>query len=382
MKHYLLSIFFVILFISCKEDSGLEPEIVIPQRTIIAYLCGDNNLSSEVNIKIQALQEGMQKIGETDNHLIVYADSRNEMPKLWKITADETILLVEYAEMNSASSNNMNKIIREIMNDFPAQTYGLICFSHASGWLPRGALNDPAGFAAKYPEARSRSVFEDGENEMTISELENAIPLTENGDKFEFIIFETCYMAGVEVAWELREKTKYIVASSAEMLSNGFVEIYPEHLTGLFAPQPNLKTFAEAHFNNWNNKTGTSRSATISVINLASITELANTIKTIQINRIECEIAFFQHFNRNSHRLFFDLSDYIQSIATPEQFSAYQRELSHVVTYQAATPRFMPGYTFSFNIRSHCGLTTYIRQNAFPDLNAAYDETNWAKAIL
>jgi len=379
MKHY-IPIFFFFLFISCKKDS-YEPEIEIPQRTIIAYLCGDNNLSSEINIKIQALKEGMQQIGETDNHLIVYADSRNEMPKLWKITDKETILLAEYVEMNSASPNNMNEIIREVMKDFPAQSYGLICFSHASGWLPKGALNDPVGFATKYPTTRLKSIFEDGENEMTITELANATSLMENGNKFEFIIFETCYMAGIEVAWELREKTKYIVASSAEMLSNGFVEIYPTHLADLFAPQPNLKAFAQAYFDNWNNKTGTSRSATISVINLASIAELANAIKPIQTNQIENDVTFFQHFNRNSYRLFFDLSDYIQSIATPEQFSVYQQALARVVTYQAATPQFMPGYAFSFNIRNHCGLTTYIRQEAFPNLNAAYNETSWTKAF-
>ncbi len=369
---YFLALF--LLFVSCEGDEPGAPEPVLPQRTIIAYLCGDNNLSSEIDTKIEALQEGMQRMGETNNHLIVYTDTRDEMPKLWQITATETKLLKEYVEMNSASATNFNQIFREIMQDYPAQSYGLICFSHASGWLPKGALNDPAGFATKYQENNLRSIFEDGENEMPLNEFANAIPLPANEEKLEFIIFETCYMAGIEVAWELRNKTKYIVASSAEMLSNGLAEIYPTHLTDLYLPNPDLKAFAQAYFNNWNNKKGTSRSATISVINPSHINPLDETIRTIySSNKTEVNTAFIQHFNRNAYHLFFDLSDYLRTIATQEQFTAYENALSKVVEYQAATPQFMIGYPFSFNIYSHCGLTTYIRQEGFPELNEAYE---------
>ncbi len=57
---------------------------------------------------------------------------------------------------------------------------------------------------------------------------------------FDFIVFEACFMAGVEVAWELREKTDYVVASAAEILSPGFTDIYGELRDCLFLPQPDL----------------------------------------------------------------------------------------------------------------------------------------------
>ena len=36
---------------------------------------------------------------------------------------------------------------------------------------------------------------------------------------FEFIIFEACYIAGIEVAYELRNKAPYIMSSDAPVVS-------------------------------------------------------------------------------------------------------------------------------------------------------------------
>lgn len=380
MKKIFYILFTAFLFTACTGGDLPIPDPVIPQRTVIAYLCGDNNLSSEVEDKIDALQEGMKRMGETSNHLIVYSDTRNSMPKLWEVTATEAILLKEYTEMNSASADNLNRIIKEIMYDFPAESYGLICFSHASGWLPKGALNNPAGFMSAKSDSRERSIFEDGEYEMSLDKFAEAIPLTGNGDKFEFIIFETCYMAGIEVAWELKDKAKYMVASSAEILSPGMVDIYPDHLADLYTGKPDLMPFSRAYFNHWNGKQGASRSATISVINLSNLPALAGIIKDIYQNGTEADIKDIQHFNRNAGALFFDLSDHIRSIADKEQYTTFQKALDQVVEYQNSTPLFMPGYPYWFSIENHCGLTTYIMQDAYPELNGQYLQSSWAQA--
>jgi Clostripain family. len=382
MKHILYFILATFLFSCGSDDDNITP-ITPPQRTIIAYLCGDNNLSSEVDMKIDALQQGMQNIGKTDNHLIVYADYNDKMPVLMEITNTNIIILEEYTEKNSASPANFRNILEKAMRDFPAQSYGLICFSHSSGWLPKGALSNPTGFFASHSSSSqfvTQSIFDDNGEEMPISDFANAIPTLLNGEKFEFIVFETCYMAGVEVAYELRNKTKYIVSTAAEMLSNGLVEIYPTQLSQLFAPVPNLKTFAQAYFSYWNSLSGTSRSATISLINTLEMDNLAATIKQIDKNQT-INVDAIQHFNRNVHHLFFDLSDYIQTIATTQQFNNYQNVLYKVVEYQAATPQFMVGYPYFFTISKHCGFTTYIKQTQFPNLNNEYDKLSWAKAI-
>ncbi|MDR3236303.1 MAG: hypothetical protein LBT48_06205 [Prevotellaceae bacterium] len=380
MKPIVYSLIVLSLCAACSDDPDyVEPPP--PVRTVIAYLCGDNNLSSEINTKIEALQQGMKNV-DARNPLIVYADYNDAMPKLIKVTSSSAEVLEQYAERNLASPAHFTQVLQKIMDDFPAQSYGLICFSHASGWLPTGALNNPAGFAGITKNAAPvpHSIFEDESHEMSLNDFAAAIPPTPSGGKFDFILFETCYMAGVEVAYALRSKTKYMLASSAEMLSNGFVEIYPEHLTELFEPEAQLTQFATAYFNYWNGRQGAARAATISLLDLSGMEELATAFHAVSGSSLATDIAAIQHFNRNAYHLFFDLSDYVYTAAEAAQKTAYDNALARVVCYEAATPQFMPGYAYSFSIRTHCGLTVYIRQDDFAALNSAYDEQAWSNA--
>ena len=372
---------FLILLISCNPEPEIVPDPELPVRTIIVYLAGDNSLSPEVGAKIDALQQGMKQMGETDNALIVYADYRNRMPELLQITHLGAQQLEQYVERNSASAANFSAILQTVMQDFPAKSYGLICFSHASGWLPAKALNNPSGFAGN-PSSSLRTVFEDNGQEMSLVDFAEAIPLTPTGDKMEFILMETCYMAGVEVVYELRNKTKWILASAAEMLSPGWVEVYPNSLSGLFLPEPSLKEFAQAYFEYRSNQQGAARSATISLIRPDKVEELASTVKEIFSGAYtEINISDIQHFNRNAAPLFFDLSDYMEVLADGEQRANYEKTLSEIVVYQASTPLFMTGYPYSFFIRKHCGLTTYIEQSKYPELNQAYRQLGWSRAV-
>ena len=369
----------LLLFLSCEEEHIPPPVPELPARTIIVYLCGDNSLSSEISQKIESLQQGMKQIGTTNNLLIVYADYRDQMPELLKITSSGVQQLEQYADRNSASAVNFSTTLKKIMQDFPAKSYGLICFSHASGWLPQKALNNPTGFAGNSAPAL-RTVFEDNGQEMSLVEFAEAIPLTPDGDKMEFILLETCYMAGVEVVYELRNKTKWILASAAEMLSPGWEDIYPDYLSGLFLPEPQLKEFAQAYFNYRSNQQGALRSATVSLIRPDKIEDLANAVKAIRSGENTVNVSNIQYFNRNAYPLFFDLSDYMETLAEPDLLTDYEKALSEIVVYQAATSLFMSGYPYSFLIRKHCGLTTYIEQPQYPDLNQAYQQLGWSLA--
>ena len=49
-------------------------------RTIVACLCGDNDLPAEADIRITALRQGMERIGFTDADQTVHADHRDALP--------------------------------------------------------------------------------------------------------------------------------------------------------------------------------------------------------------------------------------------------------------------------------------------------------------
>ena len=276
-------------------------------------------------------------------------------------------------------------MLREVAAEYPADSYGLIFFSHASGWLPAGALQNPA--------PRSRSVGVDdgdaGRAEMDIAEFAAAIP----GGMFDFIVFETCLTAGVEVAYELRGKSDYMLASSAEIISPGFTPVYPSALRLLCDTSVEMRTALEGFGRAYMdyvvaNYTGARRSATLSLTDIREISPLAARMQAaLRTHSAEApDLSRLQHFDRpgsygDSPALprFFDLGEWAELRVAPAGYAALRAQLERTVVWKAATETFMNGYN-GFAIRRHSGLTTYVEQDAFPDLNEAYRRSAWYRA--
>lgn len=280
-----------------------------------------------------------------------------------------------YPAQNSASPETFNRFIQYLITTAPAERYGLIVFSHATGWLPQGALENPT----LEEKPLSRTVFDDNGEQMTLAELADALPAD---TKFDYIVFENCFMGGVEVSYALRNKADRLLVSSAEILSPGFQEIYSSSLCRLLAPTPDLSGFAADYYNYRNAKSGNHRSATVSVINtsaMPALTALASEIISGTSPLDEEKLKTMQRFNRHDYTLFFDLEEYLCELA-PDRATEIRTAISEAVEYAAATADFMPTYDHGFHIARHCGLTVYIPQTRFPALNTAYTETAWYKA--
>lgn len=361
------------LFCSCADNMWEEDaSSSLPDRTLIVYMGGDNNLSSETYDKIAAIQD---KVGVLDRFsapissvILIYQDSRIQGARLWKVAygQNEPQLLRDYSAENSASGEVFRRVVNDCISLAPARSYALWIFSHASGWLPSGTLNDPLGLP------QERSVIVDGTDEMDIKDFARALP----DGRFDFIVFEACFMASVEVMYELKDKARYIVASSAEILSPGFTEIYDKAFSKLF--EGDIIGVAQAYFDHWNAQSGKFRSATISVVNTSTLDELAQLAAEIFSNKISVNILDLQHFDRNkSYRLFFDLKQYLDLQANERQRIKLERILSRTVMYGAATPYFLL-QDRGFEIAYHSGLTTYVRQEKFSFLNSEYQKLGWA----
>lgn len=370
---------------SCEKTP--DPVPTETERTIIVYIAGDNNLSGEVNSKISALSEGFKHVDAIRNRLIVFADYRTEMPELIEITAEGPATIETYPSLNSADPENLKSVIAGIVQRYPADSYGLICFSHASGWLPQGALSDPTGYGTdSSAESSPATILQDGSDEMTLADFAGAIRLSE-GQKYDFIALEACYMAGIEVAYELKDVADGLIASSAEILSPGFESCYEEYLYMLYRTDPDIAGFAKAYFDHWNSMQGAMRSATISAIDLSHIGQLAEETGRLidEGTYLISDPSGIQHFNRNHYHLFFDLTEYLEAVmgaGKTAYMERYRTIMDRTILYSNATPSFMPGYPYSFNIDTSCGLTVYIMQPDLERLNYDYEKTSYYSEIL
>ena len=279
------------------------------------------------------------------------------------------ITIHTYDQENSASPQVLKRVINDVTRLYPAKSYGLIVFSHGSGWLPPHTLVNG-----------SRSIIIDNDNEMEITDFAMALP----DHLFEFIIFEACNMAGIEVAYELRNKAAYIMASSAPVVSPGFTPIYAGSISCLLEENADLQRFAENYFHYWNLMEGDKRSATISIIKTAGLSNLANLIR--QINT-ETSGSFLPVGNLQNYDgvlkapfSFFDFAQYYQSLSDENTYNALQECISQCVVYKRNTP-FYATEEGTFPITAFSGMTTFIMQRELNDLNEEYTKLQWYKDI-
>jgi hypothetical protein len=310
-----------------------------------------------------------------NGNLIIYQDTAIGNSGLMEVYREngenKTKTIQEYPNENSADPVVFKRVLNDAISLYPADSYGLIIFSHASGWLPEATLTSP------------RSFFKDHADEMELTDMAAAIPT----GYFDFIVFETCFSAGIEVAYELKDKTKYIIASSAELLSPGFKEIYASSLNCLFEKEPKLEAFTRNIFTLMSESDTYYKSATLSLLKTEKLYDLGVFLRRyIDKEKINAVYIYdVQHFDRYSYRLFFDFEDYYARILndnTPEQ--EFKALLSECIPYKDATPSFLTGSESwrGFEIKRHSGLTTYIEQENFPYLNQEYKKLAWYKAVF
>lgn len=362
-----------VLLGSCWLDEHADGTPVQAYRTVLFYLAGDGDYSDEVQPRLDALQEVWSNDLALGGHLLVYIGGTSAVPgRLVEMVADDTdggkVSLKElctYENAHSASAELFSRVINDMYTLYPSQDYGLVFFSHGTGWLPADYLEFPR---RRSVGADTRSVAAEGGNILELRDFALAIP----DGQFSFILLDSDHMASLEVAYELKNKTAYLIATCTEIPSPGFLPVYGAILPELFKAYPYYRKAAQAYFDFYNRSSGDFRSATVSVIRTSKLEPLKRMLNTAE-SRVgdweELDRASLQAFDRRKdNHLFYDLGDYFRLIGNDEERTAFADSLSLAVVYEAATEQFLP-QSGGFGITSHSGLSIYIPDVHYPSLN-------------
>ena len=362
------------------RQNGKEP-FEPKGRTILVYLALDNSLSNEMVDVHASLMEGW-KNSNKEGSLILFADSRgDEKPLLIQIKEHKGVVIADtllmYDNENSASPELLSRVIANTKLIAPSDSYGMLLFSHATGWLPAKAFQNPAAWArtsTNNENPKLHSIFEDSGREMEFSDFVAAIP----DGMFEFIASEMCFMSSVETAYALRNKTKYLLAAAPEVLSPGFEPIYKTSLDLLFKPRPDLEAFGQKFFDYFNGQQGAYQSAAISLVKTSEMQALANYTRKINLELTQEQVDKVQIYDRNGKpNVFFDFRDYVAQTATTKEMEQLDELLDKTVIFKRNTPKLI-----NIKIAKHSGLSVYIPQDGLPRLNEAYENEAWYKATV
>ncbi len=355
----------MVLVVSCERNPSGKGDY---KRVVLLYMAANNNLSSFAEYNISELKAGFIPDEESKDILLVYVHLSGRNPKLVRLFKNSDDIVVEdvvaaYDDQNSANGDVLKAVLNKIKTIFPSKEYGLILWSHATGWLPQGYYNST--FQGTYFEDPYKDLVksfgEDRGVEMEIKELKSSLPY-----HFNFIIFDCCFMGGIETVYELRNKTDYIVASPTEILANGFP--YRDIMSPLFQPKANLQEACRLFYEFYNAQSGVHKSATIALYKTENLRQFAIVAKSIFNNHRNSisglDMSQIQPYFRLNKRWFWDLGDLIEKIATPVEIQTFNVALNNVVVAKWHTE-----YFIDIKIDKFSGLSTYIPNpsNAFLD---------------
>lgn len=132
-----------ICFLSCENHNEIEIATTPASRTVLVYMAAENNLYKNAKQDIAEMQVYSAQI---NGNLLVYLDapsaSLDSLPQLLKIENGKIIPVKKYERHNSASGIILQSIINDAVAMFPATEYGLVLWSHGTGWLPEGVFDD------------------------------------------------------------------------------------------------------------------------------------------------------------------------------------------------------------------------------------------------
>ena len=131
MKKLFLLLSIIIIFSACNNND--EPEKV--SRTVLVYMVADNSLTDIVEANVDSMMAGFKATSNADN-LIIYLDDSNKTPVLFKLKKnnDGSVtkeVIKNYSEQNSLDVSVMKGILSEVYSSYPADSYGLVLWSHA-----------------------------------------------------------------------------------------------------------------------------------------------------------------------------------------------------------------------------------------------------------
>ncbi|MDE5942133.1 MAG: hypothetical protein K2H14_08490 [Muribaculaceae bacterium] len=389
------AIVMALLTLMCACDFG-EDEPELPSeptepvgRSVLVYMVANNSLGSSSvpgadergydRADLKEMVAGAKSGALGNNRLIVYHHAWLSEPRLIEITAaGERVIKVYDTEDSSVSAARMNCVISDFKATAPADSYGLVLWSHASGWLETGINEDTEG------AGRLKSFGVDRSKEMNVTTLARVL----DGKGFDYVYFDCCHMAGVEVAYQLRNVTGMMAGSVSELPSPGMP--YDRTLPYLMADNADLTGAASTTFAYYNTlKDEFYRTCTISVISMEAIDELADAVGELCDLHPELRAGYEgQRFVKNNCR-YYDLLHYLGGLAEngggdefEQAYSRCEAAIRKAVVYEAATPYLWEGDITEVKIDTHCGLSTYIKRSADDGDRYGYDRLDWWQDVM
>lgn len=376
---------------------GIE-QIGTAPLTMLAYLVANNNLDDDLLANIGAMYDGLAAM-DKEATLLVYWDGKtsigtnntkhlilkyetdgkgniNGTPALDMTAPLDDVLEIgeivkEYDTQYSVDKTVMSQVLKDMVAIAPTDKLGLVFGSHASSWLK-----------SIYT---SRAFGQDGsgDNTMLIPDMVEAVSSV--GKKFEFILFDACYMGTAEVAYAFRNVCDYQLSSVMEVPAYGFP--YEDFMQYLYKGNAdNYKKVCQSYIDFYQSTYagGSSAWATVSLIDSKEVDNLVGELKKEIVGHKDAladyDTDHLQEYGRSSGPyIALDMGHMIKDLNGGSLPSAFSTQLDKTVLYKGYLEKARPS-SYAVVGENYSGLGIYIPVEERPKWNDYFKTLDWYTA--
>ena len=387
MKRIFFTYFVLFLsFASCCPDDDATP-LTMTEQTLFVYMPWSTNLTTYFYQNIEDIEKAIKEKGIKKERVLVYLMTSPTEATLTELTCENGVnvrtVLMSYSNPTFTTADGITSIIKDVISFAPARRYAMIIGSHGMGWLPVEYYELRQLFYQKnyweYENVPMSRFFGGITAEYQTDIVALAEGIYNSGIKMEYILFDDCYMSSIEVAYDLKDVTDYLIASPTEIMAHGFpYDLIGGYLIGDVNYQAISDGFYEFYQNYQLIPCGT-----IGIINCSELENLAAVMK--EINQLfdfdPLLLDSVQQLDGFSPVIFFDYGDYVTKLCPdPVLLQKFNTYLEQTVPPQLKkhTQNY---YTMSGGLKkinSFSGVTT-----SDPSINvkaAGKINTKWYKA--
>lgn len=391
---------------SCSDDSVDVNEI--NKQTILIFMPWSGSQSSvglynELKANLDSIESAIVDEKGMNGRVLVFLSSSSQSSSLYEITYEngkiEHHTIKEYTGNEYDTTQGMLQILNDVKANAYALYYAMIIGGHGSGWTYKSDWSRSASSAKRFSPSTTGTGSYHVPDEVlptftttrffgSASDMNYAfdIPdlaaaLRQSGMKAQYILFDDCYMANIEVAYELRDVTNYLIASTSEVIAMGMP--YYSLWNYLDNSTPRYESIVNGFHSFYSNYTVPC--GALSAIDCRKVDQLATVMKEINKNYTfdESQRDSVQVLDGYNTPIFYDMGSYVDHLCKNANLkSAFHSALDEVVKYKATTPTLFTalyrGNEHQFEVKSFSGITI-----SDPSLNSVAisgrEKTAWWK---
>jgi hypothetical protein len=366
----LITISFSFFLISCEKEDVKLPN----QKTVFMYLPwpADKTLTEAFEKNISDMEKAIGKRGLDYEKIVVFISTSSTKATLYEITCKNGICkhdtLKNYTNPSFTTAEGIAFILSEMKSAAPALTYAMIIGGHGMGWIPvyptptigiKTSSTSVSSFKNYWEyEGAFHTRYFGGttpEYQTDITTLADAIART--GIKMEYILFDNCYMSSIEVAYELRNVTNYLIASPTEIMAYGMpYAIVGEYLFG----KTNYKAVCDG-FSAFYSTYDEAPYGTLAVTDCSELASTASLMREINSRYTfdTAQLNSLQRMDGYEPPIFYDYGDYVAHLCTDEQLLLqFEEQLDRTIPYKTSTKQFYTKSKGAIPIDTYSGVTT------------------------